>query len=63
MRRHACPLCGRSVAVAHFKRHVRAHDRRGDGTRDERDRAWLLFVAHELERDPHSGPRGHTRAT
>lgn len=41
--RHTCPICGRPIALSHFKRHVNAHERRGYPT-PLVNRAWVAFV-------------------
>lgn len=45
---YRCPICGRSIAWSHFKRHLWMHERRGFYTRAP----WLRFL------DDTGWPRG-----
>lgn len=53
--RHRCPLCQRSIAGTHFKRHLAAHDRRvAPGTQPApgaTSAAWLAFLDGRLRDD------------
>lgn len=44
-----CPLCRKWITPPHVKRHLRAHDRRGDD-KAASDAAWVAWLDREDER-------------
>lgn len=46
--KHRCPLCQRTIAGTHFKRHLAAHDRDALHPTVDRDAAWIAFLEGRL---------------